>query len=113
MEWILIHSCYLMLVSYCKRIFGRYENMDIFKLVCLKILGLIKPEFVKPGAIVIDVGINRIMVNGKPKIVGDVDPEVANVAGYMTPVPGGVGPCTVACLLYNTVIAAKRQSTLV
>ena len=51
------------------------------------------------------------MVNGKPKIVGDVDPEVANVAGYMTPVPGGVGPCTVACLLYNTVIAAKRQST--
>lgn len=72
--------------------------------------GLIKPEFVKPGAIVIDVGINRIMVEGKAKIVGDVDPKVAEVAGYMTPVPGGVGPCTVACLLYNTVIAAKRQN---
>ena len=72
--------------------------------------GLIKPDFVKPGAIVIDVGINRILVNGKPKIVGDVDPKVADVAGYMTPVPGGVGPCTVACLLYNTVVAAKRQT---
>ena len=92
---------------------------------------MIKPEFVKPGAIVIDVGINRIMVDGKAKIVGDVDPKVllllyffknifdnfisflfkvAEVAGYMTPVPGGVGPCTVACLLYNTVIAAKRQN---
>ena len=74
--------------------------------------GLIKPDFVKKGAIVIDVGINRILVNGKPKIVGDVDPKVADVAGYMTPVPGGVGPCTVACLLYNTVIAAKRQSVI-
>lgn len=74
--------------------------------------GLIKPDFVKPGAIVIDVGINRITDSqtGKPKIVGDVDPKVANVAGFMTPVPGGVGPCTVACLLYNTVMAAKRQS---
>ncbi len=74
--------------------------------------GLIKPEFVKPGAIVIDVGINRVVdANGKSKIVGDVHPDVAQVAGYMTPVPGGVGPCTVACLLYNTVIAAKRQSS--
>ena len=74
--------------------------------------GLIKPEFVKPGAIVVDVGINRIKVDGKNKIVGDVHPDVANVAGYMTPVPGGVGPCTVACLLYNTVIAARRQSQI-
>ena len=74
--------------------------------------GLIKPEFVKPGAIVIDVGINRIKVDGKSKIVGDVHPDVAKVAGYMTPVPGGVGPCTVACLLYNTVIAARRQSQI-
>ena len=76
--------------------------------------GLIKPEYVKPGAIVIDVGINRIYDHEtkKAKIVGDVDPKVAEVAGYMTPVPGGVGPCTVACLLYNTVIAAKRQCNL-
>lgn len=76
--------------------------------------GLIKPEYVKPGAIVIDVGINRIYDHEtkKAKIVGDVDPKVAEVAGYMTPVPGGVGPCTVACLLYNTVIAAKRQNNL-
>ena len=73
--------------------------------------GLIQKHFVKPGAIVIDVGINRIIKDGKPKIVGDVDAEVKEVAGFMTPVPGGVGPCTVACLLYNTVIAAKRQTT--
>ena len=72
--------------------------------------GLIQKHFVKPGAIVIDVGINRIIKDGKSKIVGDVDPQVAEVAGFMTPVPGGVGPCTVACLLYNTVLAAKRQT---
>jgi len=74
--------------------------------------GLIQKHFVKPGAIVIDVGINRIIKDGKPKIVGDVHPQVAEVAGYMTPVPGGVGPCTVACLMYNTVLAAKRQTSI-
>jgi methylenetetrahydrofolate dehydrogenase(NAD+)/5,10-methenyltetrahydrofolate cyclohydrolase len=74
--------------------------------------GLIKPDYVKPGAIVIDVGINRVKdpVTGKAKIVGDVDPDVAQIAGFLTPVPGGVGPCTVACLIYNTVIAATRQN---
>ncbi len=74
--------------------------------------GLIKPDFVKPGAIVIDVGINRIKdpETGKGKIVGDVDPRVAEIASYMTPVPGGVGPCTVACLLFNTVKAAINQT---
>ena len=49
----------------------------------------------------------------KSKIVGDVSPDVAQVAGWMTPVPGGVGPCTVACLMYNTVLAAKYQSSCV
>lgn len=73
---------------------------------------LIKPEMVKPGAVVIDVGINRVKntETGKAKIVGDVHPDVQHVAGWMTPVPGGVGPCTVACLLYNTVKAAARLS---
>lgn len=71
--------------------------------------GLITKEMVKKGACVIDVGINRVMdpATNKPKIVGDVSPDVADIAGWMTPVPGGVGPCTVACLLYNTVKAAK------
>lgn len=62
-------------------------------------------DMVKPGAVVIDVGINR--VDGK--IVGDVDfDEVKNIAGYLTPVPGGVGPMTITMLIYNTVIAASR-----
>lgn len=66
---------------------------------------MVKREWVKPGAIVIDVGINR-MDDGK--LCGDVDfTEVAEVAGAITPVPGGVGPMTIACLLANTVKAAR------
>jgi methylenetetrahydrofolate dehydrogenase (NADP+) / methenyltetrahydrofolate cyclohydrolase len=64
---------------------------------------MITPEMVKPGAAVVDVGNHR--VGGK--LVGDVDPEVAEVAGAITPVPGGVGPMTVAMLLANTVRAAR------
>ena len=65
--------------------------------------GIIKPDMVKPGAVVIDVGINR--VDGK--LTGDVDEGVRDVAGYLTPVPGGVGPMTVAMLLQNTLQAAE------
>ncbi|GHF96566.1 bifunctional protein FolD [Deinococcus piscis] len=65
------------------------------------------PDMVKPGATVIDVGINRIEVEGKGKIVGDVHPDVAQVAGGLTPVPGGVGLLTVAQLMANTVTAAE------
>jgi methylenetetrahydrofolate dehydrogenase (NADP+) / methenyltetrahydrofolate cyclohydrolase len=69
---------------------------------------LILPQMVKRGAAVIDVGINRLP-NGK--LVGDVDFEgVKEVASYITPVPGGVGPMTVTMLVYNTVEAAKRQA---
>lgn len=69
---------------------------------------MIKGNWVKPGACVIDVGINRIEGdNGKTRLVGDVDfDEAVNVAGSITPVPGGVGPMTIACLLRNTVQAA-------
>lgn len=68
-------------------------------------------EFVKPGAAVIDVGINREMVDGKSKVVGDVDAtSVAGVAGFLTPVPNGVGPMTIAILIRNTVRAAKNRS---
>ncbi|MDX2240209.1 MAG: bifunctional methylenetetrahydrofolate dehydrogenase/methenyltetrahydrofolate cyclohydrolase FolD [Leptolyngbyaceae cyanobacterium bins.302] len=67
--------------------------------------GMITAEMVKPGATVIDVGINRVGTpDGKSRLVGDVDFEqVQAVAGYLTPVPGGVGPLTVAMLLHNTV----------
>jgi methylenetetrahydrofolate dehydrogenase (NADP+)/methenyltetrahydrofolate cyclohydrolase len=72
---------------------------------------MVKGGWIKPGATVIDVGINRIEAEGgKTRLVGDVDTEAAKaVAGAITPVPGGVGPMTIACLLANTVIAACRQ----
>jgi methylenetetrahydrofolate dehydrogenase (NADP+)/methenyltetrahydrofolate cyclohydrolase len=72
---------------------------------------LVKGDWIKPGATVIDVGINRIEAeDGKTRLVGDVDyAEASKVAGAITPVPGGVGPMTIACLLRNTVIAACRQ----
>lgn len=71
---------------------------------------MIKGDWVKPGATVIDVGINRIASDdGKGRLVGDVDfAEVEAIAGAITPVPGGVGPMTIACLLKNTVEAARR-----
>jgi methylenetetrahydrofolate dehydrogenase (NADP+)/methenyltetrahydrofolate cyclohydrolase len=67
--------------------------------------GLITKEMVKPGAAVIDVGVNRT----EEGLVGDVDPAVFEVAGLMTPVPGGVGPMTIAMLLRNTLIAAQAR----
>ena len=71
---------------------------------------MVKADWVKPGATVIDVGINRIDTeDGKGSLVGDVDfAEVEPVAEAITPVPGGVGPMTIACLLKNTVEAARR-----
>jgi len=68
--------------------------------------GMLTADMVKPGAAVIDVGINRI----DGTVVGDVAPEVADVAGHLTPVPGGVGPMTIAMLLANTVKAAHYQA---
>lgn len=75
---------------------------------------MVKGDWIKPGAAVIDVGINRVpLSDNKTKLVGDVDYEEARaLAGAITPVPGGVGPMTVACLLRNTVIAACRQRKL-
>lgn len=72
---------------------------------------LIKGDWVKEGATVIDVGINRIEEHGKNRLVGDVDyDEVAPKAAFITPVPGGVGPMTIACLLRNTLTATCMQS---
>jgi len=78
---------------------------------------MIKGDWIKPGAAVIDVGINRVPFDdpvkaaaGRTKVVGDVDfKEASKVAGWITPAPGGVGPMTVAVLLHNTLIAARRQ----
>ncbi|MGA0017388.1 MAG: bifunctional methylenetetrahydrofolate dehydrogenase/methenyltetrahydrofolate cyclohydrolase FolD [Burkholderiaceae bacterium] len=69
--------------------------------------GLITQDMVQPGAVVLDVGINR---NAQGKLCGDVAPEVAQVAGYLSPVPGGVGPMTIAMLLHNTVQAALNRA---
>ena len=71
---------------------------------------MVKADWIKPGATVIDVGINRIPTDdGKGRLVGDVDyASVSPVAAAITPVPGGVGPMTIACLLNNTVEAARR-----
>ncbi len=67
----------------------------------------IRGDWIKPGAVVIDVGINRIAAGDKTRIVGDVAfAEVSQVASAITPVPGGVGPMTIACLLFNTLRAA-------
>jgi len=71
---------------------------------------MVRGDWLQPGAVVIDVGINRIERDGKPKLVGDVAyDEAIKVAGAVTPVPGGVGPMTIACLLQNTLTAALRQ----
>jgi methylenetetrahydrofolate dehydrogenase (NADP+) / methenyltetrahydrofolate cyclohydrolase len=66
---------------------------------------IVTPDMVKPGGVVIDVGINRT----DDGIVGDVDPDAAEIAGYLTPVPGGVGPMTIACLLENAVRCARYR----
>ena len=75
---------------------------------------MVRRDWIKPGATVIDVGINRVPAeDGKTKIVGDVAfTEVADVAGAITPVPGGVGPMTIACLMLNTLKAACTQNGL-
>jgi methylenetetrahydrofolate dehydrogenase (NADP+)/methenyltetrahydrofolate cyclohydrolase len=71
---------------------------------------LIRGDWIKPGATVIDVGVNRVGGDGERRLVGDVAfAEALEVAGAITPVPGGVGPMTVTCLLRNTLIAASNQ----
>ena len=76
---------------------------------------MVKADWIKPGACVIDVGINRVpaVTQGKTRLVGAVAfAEVAHVAGAISPVPGGVGPMTIACLLHNTLQAARARSGL-
>ena len=76
---------------------------------------MVTADWVKPGAVVVDVGIHRMEVpGGKSRLTGDVDFEaVKHIASAITPVPGGVGPMTVALVVLNTVIAAERQCAAV
>ena len=98
----LVHTRTKDLASHCRR-------ADIL-IVAAGVPGLVKPDWIKPGATVIDVGVNRIGLNketGKAILSGDVDFEAASkIAGKITPVPGGVGPMTIAMLMKNTVRSA-------
>ena len=90
---------------------GHVARADIV-VAAIGIPGMVKGEWIKPGACVIDVGINRIALpDGKTRLVGDVDFDGAVArAGWITPVPGGVGPMTIACLLANTLKAARARA---
>lgn len=103
---LLRHGCTVISTHRFTENLAQYvESADIVVVAAGK-PGLVKGQWIKPGAIVIDVGINRDEHN---KLVGDVDfNEASKVAGWITPVPGGVGPMTVATLMENTLIAAKQ-----
>jgi methylenetetrahydrofolate dehydrogenase (NADP+)/methenyltetrahydrofolate cyclohydrolase len=75
---------------------------------------MVRADWIRPGATVIDVGINPVVdLEGRSRVIGDVDfAAVRAVAGAITPVPGGVGPMTIACLLLNTLLAACRRRGL-
>ena len=82
---------------------------DVYKSRAAGHAGLVRGDWIKPGAIVIDVGINRVQTDAGSRIVGDVAfDEVLPHAAAITPVPGGVGPMTIACLLQNTLHAARK-----
>ena len=112
----------LLLREHCTVTIAHSRTLDL-KSECLRadilvaavgVAHLIKGDWIKPGAVVVDVGQNEIPApenrEGKTRLVGDVDFEAAlKTAGAITPVPGGVGPMTIACLLKNTVTAACRQ----
>ena len=101
----IVHSRSVDIQSICRQ-------ADIL-VAAVGIPNFVKADWVKEGAVVIDVGINRIEVDGKSRLVGDVDfDDVQPKVSAITPVPGGVGPMTIACLMYNTVAAAKMQNGL-
>lgn len=89
----------------------KFTKLADFVVAAAGVPGLITKEMIKPGACVIDVGITKVKTaDGNYRLVGDVDYDgVKEVAGYITPVPGGVGPMTVAMLMRNTIYAAVRN----
>jgi len=108
---LLAESCTVTIAhSKTRDIEGVVRQADIV-VAAVGVPNMVRGSWIKPGATVIDVGINRIAAdNGKTKLVGDcLYEECAAVAGAITPVPGGVGPMTIACLLLNTVVAFKNR----
>jgi methylenetetrahydrofolate dehydrogenase (NADP+)/methenyltetrahydrofolate cyclohydrolase len=104
-QLLLRESCTVTTVHSRTRDVMAHVRMADVVVAAVGIAGFVQPEWVKPGATVIDVGINRTDAG----LVGDVDPRVAEVAGALTPVPGGVGPMTIACLMRNTLVSAARR----
>ena len=103
-----IDSTVTLLHSGSRDIEHAVKRADIV-VAALGVAQFVQPDWIKPGAAVLDVGITRVVdVEGKATLVGDVHPDVANVAGYLSPNPGGVGPMTRAMLLKNVVDAASR-----
>ncbi len=90
---------------------GHVARADIV-VAAVGIPNMVQGDWIKPGACVIDVGINRVALpDGKSRLIGDVDFAAASArAGWITPVPGGVGPMTIACLLANTLSAARARA---
>ncbi|MFV0490218.1 MAG: bifunctional methylenetetrahydrofolate dehydrogenase/methenyltetrahydrofolate cyclohydrolase FolD [Pseudorhodobacter sp.] len=112
-QLLLAESCTVTIAhSRTKDLAGLCRRADIL-VAAVGRAQMIPGDWVKPGATVIDVGINRVETDGKKRLVGDVDyASAADVAGAITPVPGGVGPMTIACLLANTVTACCRAHGL-
>lgn len=90
---------------------GEVRRADIV-VAAVGVPHLVQPDWVKPGAAVLDVGVTRVgtTASGRAKLAGDIHPDVAEVAGWLSPNPGGVGPMTRAMLLQNVVQAAERQA---
>jgi len=103
-----IDSTVTLLHSASKDVEHAVKRADIV-IAALGVAHFVQPEWIKPGAAVLDVGITRVAgEDGKATLVGDVHPEVASVAGFISPNPGGVGPMTRAMLAKNVVDAASR-----
>ena len=101
-----IDATVTLLHSGSKDIPGAVRNADIV-VAAVGVAHFVKADWVKPGASVLDVGITRIETSGQAQLVGDIDPGVAAVAGYLSPNPGGVGPMTRAMLVKNVVDSAS------
>jgi methylenetetrahydrofolate dehydrogenase (NADP+)/methenyltetrahydrofolate cyclohydrolase len=115
-KWVGANSTVTIVLTGTRDLAGHCQRADIL-IVAAGVPGLVKPEWIKPGACVIDVGVNRVgekisEKTGKPVAIlkGDVDFDAARqIAGYITPVPGGVGPMTITMLMKNTLKSFKFQ----
>jgi methylenetetrahydrofolate dehydrogenase (NADP+)/methenyltetrahydrofolate cyclohydrolase len=110
-QLLLRENCTVTVTHSQTRDLPRLVRMADILIVAIGIPKFIQADWIKPGATIIDVGINRTRTDeGKIRLVGDVDFDLAkDIAGAITPVPGGVGPMTIACLLLNTLQAAKAS----